>query len=266
MSDHDRVDQELPCNDNNDSRSIVKASECKRRSPTPGPFGRTNPDPGDDFRATFTPAVKQQIVKLLRIAYDTEVEKYDESLGYNPTTFGFCVYHLAKFRLQKHLSEFSGIEFSTVDQIGALFRMHGGQYNVGVYKVGHSAQTNIWEAFPPTENGANPGKNEGQPFLGGFELSMLDDVTKNHYVIVAHLGNPKDGLVAVYLCIPMESEHGKIKRWGYAEQIFSADDVLGALPLEPTGLVPAEEPEVPVNPTPVEEPEGDVVVTALDVD
>jgi len=260
MNDHAHPEQESPySNDGTPERTT-------RRRSTPGPFGRLNPEPGDAYRATFTANVKRDIVNQVRVAYNDAQENHDESCGFNATTFGHNVYHLAKFRLTK-LSESSGGAFNVVGEIGGLFRMQGGEYSIGVYKVGSSAKNNIWESFPTTENGANPGNNEGQPFFDGFELSMLDDVTARRYVVVAHLGNPTDGLVAVYLCIPIEKSQGKITRWGYAEQIFSGEDVLGTIPAELDIPHPAEEPEKPIVPTlHNEEPEGEVVVTAINDD
>lgn len=259
----DQEPQDLRCNNDNATYGPAPASPGGR-GPTPGPFGKMNPDPGDDFHSTFTPLVKRSIVSQLLVAYNDVQENHDESCGFNAHTFGYNVYHLAKFRL-KELSEKSGGSLEIVGEIGGLFRLQNGKFKIGVYKVGSSSQTNIWESFPSTENGANSGNHEFQ--LGfsepEFELAMLDDVSKRDYVIIAHMGNATDGLAAVYLCIPMEaSREGKITRWGYAEQIYCADDGLGTMPAAPDRPPPSEEPELPLLTIPLaEEPEGEVKVT-----
>jgi hypothetical protein len=102
--------------------------------------------------------------------------------------------------------------------------------------------------------------DEGQPFLVGLEDALLDRVDALRYVIVAHLGNPTDGLCALYLCIPIQTEGGRIVRWGYAEQLYVAARGAG-VPGEPSDPRPAEEFVPPVD-APAEEPEAEVVVTS----
>lgn len=259
----DQEPQDSYCNDNTAHESAPAAS-ASGRGPTPGPFDKMNPDPGEDFHSTFTPPVKRGIVSQLLVAYNDVQENHDESRGFNAHTFGYTVYHLAKFRL-KELSKESGGSLEIVGEIGGLFRLRNGKFKIGVYKVGSSSKTNIWESFPSTENGANPGNHEFQMGFREpeFELAMLDDVSKRDYVIIAHMGNATDGLAAVYLCIPIESIHGKITRWGYAEQIYSADDGLGTMPVAPDRPPPSEEPEMPLLTIPfAEEPEGEVKVAS----
>ncbi|PKN49306.1 MAG: hypothetical protein CVU63_02535 [Deltaproteobacteria bacterium HGW-Deltaproteobacteria-20] len=101
--------------------------------------------------------------------------------------------------------------------------------------------------------------DQGQPILLGLEDAMVDSVEDLRYAVVAHMGNPRDGLCAVYICIPIQTEFGKIKRWGFAEEIYKLDrEAVGPVPPQPSAL-PPETPEVPIVP---EEPEAEIVVTA----
>jgi hypothetical protein len=227
---------------------------------TPGPFDHPNPDPGPAYRATFTQDVKDNIVNSVRYAYQIVHERYDETLGFNATTFGGDVYHVGTFQLGKYCTR-SGGKLERVQELKSLCRFRGGPFTLGFYKVGFSVTDNIWEHFPTSENGAISATDEGHPILVGLEDAMIDRVDELRYVVVAHMGNPTDGLCAVYLCIPIHTEGGKIKRWGYAEAIYQR--TLGnsaAPPPPPPGGPPPENPELPI--APAEEPEADVVVTA----
>lgn len=241
----------LPANDD-----VV--SSARTTQATPGPFGRVNPYPGDTYHQTFTPEVKKAIVDAVQFSYEIVQERHDESLGYGPNTFGHNVYYIGKFQLAK-CCERSGGKLERVEDLNSLFRFQSGGYTLGFYKVGRTADQNIWEEFPTSENGAMSISEEGYPFLVGLEDSMLDRVDALRYVVVAHLGNPTSGLCAIYLCIPIKTENGKIKRWGYAEALYLRDKGLGSTPL-PSIPPPPENPSLPL--TIEEEPEADVIVTA----
>lgn len=238
----------------NDGASLSRTSE--------GPFGRRNPDPGPEFRASFTEELKRGMTQAVLTAYRIVQDRHDEPLGFDAHTFGYCVYRVGVFHLKK-LCTGSGRAPELVDELSSLFRFKVDGFTCAFYKVGSSADTNIWEAFPTSENGTMSVSDEGYPFLVGFEDAMLDDVTASRYAVLAHVGNPTSGLCALYLCIPIEAEHGRVKRWGYAECIYDAKTSgRGTLPPPPPMPPPSEDridslvPEI--------EPEAEVVVTAKD--
>lgn len=226
---------------------------------TSHPFGRLNPDPGPHYRDTFTEEVKQWIIAAVQRAYDVVQERHDESLGYNAQTFGHNVYHIGRRQLEECCKRSSG-QLTLVEELKALFRFQGGGYTIAFYKVGNSAEANIWESFPTSENGGRSVDGEGYPILIGLEEALLDPVESLRYAVVAHLGNATHGLCALYLCLPVQTQIGKIVRWGYAEPIYVADRAVGVSGRSPAAP-PAEETIAPVDAPPVE-PEGDVVVTA----
>jgi hypothetical protein len=225
-----------------------------------GPFGHPNPDPGPEYRETFTQDLKDSIVKAVQYTYEIVQEPHDPSLGFDAHTYGYNVYRVGTFQLNACCDRSNG-KLERVQELKSLFRIKTEAYTLGFYKVGSSVDTNIWEAFPTSENGAMSVSYEGQPFLLGLEESMLDRVEDARYVVVAHLGNPSQGLCAIYLCIPIQAEGGKIKRWGFVEAIYRRDQGLSAAPPPPTPSGPPPvNPERPV--APQEEPEADVIVTA----
>lgn len=238
----------------NDGASRSRASD--------GPFGRRNPDPGPGFRASFTEELKRRMTQAVQTAYRVVQDRHEESLGFDAHTFGYCVYRVGVFHLRK-LCAGSGGSLELIDELTSLFRFKVDDYTCAFYKVGSSAETNIWEAFPTSENGTMSVTDEGYPFLVGFEDAMLDDVAASRYAVLAHVGNPTSGLCALYLCIPIEGEQGRVKRWGYAECIYDAKESgRGSLPPPPPMPRPSEDKIDPL--VPEIEPEAEVVVTAKD--
>lgn len=222
-----------------------------------GPFGRHNPDPGDVYRAAFTPGFKAELVDAIQYAYEIVQEHHFPKLGFNAHTFGHCVYHVGCFQLEQRMPG----QLERVAELRMLARFQSGEYTLGFYKVGNSAKDNIWAAFPTSENGAMSVSDEGQPILAGLEEAMLDQVDSLRYAVVAHLGNAQDGLCALYLCIPIEAAGGKIIRWGFAEELYVADRGVGT-PNAAPGTPPAEERAAP--PQLDEVPEGAVIVSPKD--
>lgn len=231
----------------------------RRPESSDGPFGRQNPDPGQAYHEAFIDDTKAAIVAAVRRAYNIVQERHEEDLGYDAHTFGHNVYRIGRFQLGRCCEE-SGGKLARVEELKTLFRFQGGDYTLGFYKVGHSADTNIWEAFPTSDNGAMSVNAEGQLVLLGLEDAMMDRVDNLRYVVVAHLGNPTHGLCAVYLCIPVRTESGKITRWGYVEPIYMAQKGSRSIPPPPSMVLPPEDTVGPV--VPEEVPERNVVVTA----
>lgn len=239
------------------------SSENKPRD-SDGPFGRRNPDPGSHFRQVVTDELKSGLVEVFKKSYRIVQDCHDESLGFDAHTFGYNVYRIAGFQIQEYCRR-TNAPLQRADELKSIYRFRDGDYTLAFYKVGRSADENIWECFPSSENGANPMTDEAYPMLKGIETSMLDDIAQLRYAVIAHLGNSADGLCAVYLCIPVNVEDGKIKRWGYAECIYRRQAGVATAPPPRLALPPAVDHVPPVVPyrssIPAEEPEGDVIVT-----
>ncbi|MBK8265108.1 MAG: hypothetical protein IPK80_27735 [Nannocystis sp.] len=215
-----------------------------------GPFGRQNPDPGDRYREVFSPSLKDAIRTAVQRAYAIVQECHFPQHGFNAQTFGHNVYHVGCFQLGA-VCQNTPIQLTRMEESGNLARFQSGEYTLGFYKVGRTATENIWECFPTSENGAN----DGHPLLPGLEDAMLDDVTACRYAIVAHLGNPEDGLCALYLCIPADSAGGRIRRWSYVEELC-LDEAPSVATVDLSRNHSGEG-----HAAPEEVPEGDVVVS-----
>lgn len=84
------------------------AANDVRRTSTPGPFGRSNPDPGPEYRRDVTPDIKAGIVGSLRRAYSIVHEAHDDALGFDAHTFGYNVYRVGLHWLRKYCEASGG--------------------------------------------------------------------------------------------------------------------------------------------------------------
>lgn len=200
---------------------------------------KSEPSPG--FRSAFSPAVRDRLVSGLAAAYATAEAHFEADRGNNTKTFGFELYHCAVHELSRSASESGGL--LSVSRAHPFFRLRVGAYEIACHKVGNSATQSIWSAFPGN-TGAAPALVHEQPFLFS---EMEPTVAFPEKLVLAHLGNPEDGLEAVYLCAPAETEKKRISRWAYAECLWSATSA--SVPATPTVVarpVPAEVLEEPV--------------------
>jgi hypothetical protein len=217
------------------------------------------------FGAVFTDQVVAALVRGLRRAYDAACERHDPAEGGNAQTFGFCCYHFGIFRLAEEFED-SSVGVQTVTLKGA-FRMLIGRYQVGCYRVGESEHDDIETCFPHNDRAAGS-LVEAQLWLRG--ISKTQGVERAKKVIVGHLGNPDEGLRAIYLCVPGKKRGARITEWAYTIPLWRAGDAIElpqppSLPVEEVISPPAIElrdppqeedvppPEIPLNPEEAEE-------------
>ncbi len=200
---------------------------------------KSQPDPG--FHNTFSAPVKDLLVSALDEAYTTAEVHFEANRGNNTKTFGFELYHCAVHELSQRAENSGGLV--CISRSHPVFRLRVGAYEIACHKVGVSATQDIWTAFPGNK-GAAPALVDEQPFLFS---EMEPSVAFPEKLVLAHLGNPEDGLQAVYLCAPAETEKKRISRWAYAECLWSATSTsVLATPVVAARPVPAEVLEEPV--------------------
>ncbi len=189
------------------------------------------------FQKAFVPEWRDAIVGSLRNAYSKACEDYKPEEGSNPSTFGFCVYHYAA----KRLVDAASLHGVVVKSRTPVFRLDVAGFEVGCHRVGSNERESIDEALPDNCSAAWTLSNH-QLTLPGFERPP-----RAGGVVIAHLGNPTDGLCAVYLALPDSiDDNNRIKRWGHAERIWQrGDGVREREPIKAT-LPPEETIEVPV--------------------
>lgn len=174
----------------------------------------------EGFEATFVPGVIESFVRALQSAYDSTCEGHRPAVGNNEATFGFTLYHSVTFFLDQAATESSKLLFD-VRSRAPKFRLSVKDFEVGCYRVGRLATEDIWSSFPENDDAA-PMLVEEQLWLPGVPNGS--GVKKARNLILAHFGNPDDGLCAVYLCVPSRIEKEKISGWACAQLLWKIGD------------------------------------------
>lgn len=173
------------------------------------------------FDEVFTPEIRSALTAALQRAYDTAAELHDPTRGSNEVTFGVGLYNYAVFELEA-LAETMANDLRILGKVP--FRVQaGGQFRLGCHRVGRSASESIWTSFP--DNAAAAAALIEQPYLPGTGFApepTTPETGTARSLVLAHLGNPVDGLCAVYLCVPTREENNRIREWGFAELLWSA--------------------------------------------
>lgn len=180
-------------------------------------------DPGSKFQETFSDEVTRAMVDALAAAYDRACDLHEPEWGCDEQSFGFLVY---KFAVHALCEEFANEHDNTeVTNRLPAFRLRAGEYQLACHKVGHRAGDDIHSCFPGNDNAA-PRMVEGQLWLDGVDRDAgTTNLERARKLILAHLGNPEDGLQAVYLCFPRRTGNdGKISEWAYSHLVWKADE------------------------------------------
>lgn len=174
-------------------------------------------------------------------AYDLARDHYDPDIGVDGQIFAFAVYKIASHLFQERVD---------VDLPGAAVVWNGrgrelvcGGRHIRWNKVGSSERDRIDESFPSRSRSAALMADANMEQL---TLGLRDGEPANW--ILAHVGNPVDGLRALYLAAPIEVRGGQVAGWARWLAIYDAarpDETLPpAMPapgrLEP---MPAELPD-----------------------
>ena len=172
--------------------------------------------PDDSFYSTFDP-LRDLLVEALDQAYETVSETHNPEAGFNARTFGFTVYEVGVHELTA-LAEANPDELS-VSWTNQAFRLVAGPYEIAVHRVGSSADDDIRSSFPNNDGAVS--SMVFADYLPGLE----PDLTGARKVVLAHMGNPDDGLCAVYVCIPVRHDAaGHITEWGFTFEILRRTD------------------------------------------
>jgi hypothetical protein len=153
------------------------------------------------------------IVEKIRQAYEVNYDNYDPSIGHDAMTFGLMVYKSKVHFLSQLEEEHKDIK---VLSRHPYFSMKVKNYRVSTYCAGHSDECDIQTAFPLNRTRASiiTIHNEKQlrfPFVDHEE----PDDSQCTEVIIADIGNHENGLMRLFLGIPIKADDdGRIMRWG----------------------------------------------------
>lgn len=182
----------------------------------------------------FRGPVRAGIIDAIRSAYDEADEVYSPDRGRGDHLHGLAVYHVASFNLRARFEDFPGARFVSRGEGPELWI---GPYHLRWNKVGRGADgQSIRGSFPRSSRAAALMAEQNQLRLFDETAFEPDGFATNW--IIAHLGNPIDHLVAVYLASPIETNGKSVTGWRDIVPIWSAADPDVEFPTAPTPGLP----------------------------
>jgi hypothetical protein len=183
----------------------------------------------------FTSEIRRRIIEAIQTAYAEADERHAPDRGVGDRVYGITVYDVLTFRLMHDVASLPEVAFRwTVEgpslSIGGL-RIRWNK--VGRGRAGDSMRA----SFPrPSRSSAEMAIENQQLSLWSIAKGTPPAELANW--IVCHMGNARDGLRAVYLAAPIESDGERVTGWREIIPIWSADDLESEFPTEapPIGL------------------------------
>jgi hypothetical protein len=182
----------------------------------------------------FRGPVRAGIIRAIQGAYDEADETYAPDRGRGDHLHGLTVYHVASFNLRREFEGFPGVTFKSH---GKGPELAVGAYQLRWNKVGRGGDgESIRGSFPRGSRAAAFMAEQNQ-------MRLFDDASFDHdgfptNWIIAHLGNPLDHLVAIYLASPIETNGRSVTGWRDIVPIWSAADPEVEFPAAPRPGLP----------------------------
>lgn len=160
------------------------------------------------------PVQQKAIVDAMLKAYSPAMDAFDEEAGIGNTAFGFLLWSTGRKALTDYLTDVDGVHIISK---GNKFEIKIDQKVMKFYRVGNSTYSDINHSFPRN-------KNAGKLHEGTYqiEFDLGEELEKSW--IIAHIGNPEDGLIGLFLCKIEESENGEIKKWNEVHCLYEAQE------------------------------------------
>lgn len=165
-------------------------------------------------------------------AYADAAEVYDPERGFNDLLHGLIVYHLAGHRLRRAFEEDAEVQFESRGRGPELRIEH---LRVRWNKVGRSSDDHIATSFPRGSLAAAAmAEGNHQLLLWGDEPGDANPVNW----VLAHFGNPRDGLIRIYLAAPISTDGRDVTAWSQWISIYDAAQPLVDFPDAPAPGLP----------------------------
>ena len=178
------------------------------------------------LRSVFTETIQSALVAAISSAYDLNMERYAPEVGDDAMLFGLMNYK-SKVHFLTRLGVDASKDWVTVIRQTPSFEFKIGNYKLSAYCAGHTSTVEPRNAFPYNRNRAarivETNRNQlSFPFaISGKEAPDVDD-SKCPELVLADIGNPLEGLLKVFLAVPIEKdEDGRITRWGTILEIWN---------------------------------------------
>lgn len=191
--------------------------------------------------AEITPDIRVRMIEAVQAAYAEADERYAPDRGIGDRSYGMMVYEALTFRLQQDVASNAFVAFDW--QAGGPSLLIGA-LRLRWNKVGRGRPgETIAKSFPRPSGAALSMtlENRQMTLWGGAAVAGVGSPLR---WILCHMGNPRDGLRAIYLAAPILADGDRITGWQVTIPIWSADDPLAELPNAPEIGLP-EVPELP---------------------
>jgi hypothetical protein len=154
-----------------------------------------------------------RIVTALQHTYAMNAERHDPSLGDDGLTFGVGVWRNSWHGLEEAVEPLPDVSSERPD--GSLVLVIGAT-RIHSYKVGNTEELDIATVrFSGTATKSRIVRSNAE------QLQLFDSATTlapPANLVLAHAGNPFDGLCAVYVGVPTEGDSGP--SWHWVEELF----------------------------------------------
>ncbi len=191
-----------------------------------------------DCPPEFTAPLRTRITAALQAAYAEADTVYAPDRGLGDRVHAIAVYDVLCMLLERDATGLPGVSFESRGQ-GPQLRV--GDLRVRWNKVGRGeAGQTIAGSFPRGSRAAVFMALENQQMTLWSDPSN-DDVRPLNWII-CHLGNPRDGLRAIYLAAPIEADGERVTGWRLTVAIWSADDPAAEFPVAPPVGLPEAAP------------------------
>lgn len=211
----------------------------------------------EEFFKTFDPAtgIPDDLLSALTQGYLTCLDRHDPERGSNNNTFGNDAYFHNCHELKK-VAEKSQNRIEVIS-VWPRFRLKIGNFEIASHKVGKSEADNIQTSTLKKKAAVlrvqckriKPTDDVNQmtfPFFHDKDLEVplkplveLETYAIPFNLVLAHMGNPEQGLCAVYLCRP-----GQVG-WEFTHLLWKRTEAAANLTPEPYEIPAPEQSPVP---------------------
>lgn len=177
----------------------------------------------------FTPEIRRRIIDAIQSAYAEADERYAPNRGVGDRAYGIIVYDVLTFGLMHHVASLPEVAFRWTAEGPSLAI---GSLHIRWNKVGRgNAGDSMHASFP------RPSRSSTEMAIENQQLSLWAVASGEAPVdlanwIICHMGNPRDGLRAVYLAAPIESDGERVTGWRDIVAIWNADDQESEFPTD----------------------------------
>ncbi|HEX7948889.1 MAG TPA: hypothetical protein VF494_00965 [Candidatus Limnocylindrales bacterium] len=180
--------------------------------------------------AAFTAEIRRRIIDAVRAGYAAADERYAPEQGVGERSYGMIAYEVLTYRLREDVASDPSVAFEWHAD-GPCLRIGGIRVRWNKVGRGRAGET-ITTSFPrPSGAAAQMAFDNRQMTLWGDEAGS--ELGSPVSWIICHMGNPRDGLRAVYLAAPINADGEQIIGWRVTIPIWNADDPLAEFPTAP---------------------------------